>query len=126
MPGYEAVENLGWIEPNEIPNLLSISDVGIVCFLPEPNHLNAMPNKVFEYYLSAIPMIVSDFPEMGRFIDENNCGWKISVSAEELAKIVKQITLDDIHKKRKSICRNPNKYSWESEEKVLCKVYRSL
>ncbi|MBU0727812.1 glycosyltransferase family 4 protein, partial [Patescibacteria group bacterium] len=74
LKGFEKAEHLGWIRPQEIPEEITQSDVGIVCFLPEPNHINAMPTKLFEYMACGIPVIVSNFPLWKEIVEGNNCG----------------------------------------------------
>ena len=84
-----------------------------------------MPNKVFEYLLSGLPMIVSDFPEMGRFVDENNCGWKVRVDSDALLKLAEGISHEDVVEKRKNVLKCKDNYGWHKEEETLLRIYKS-
>jgi glycosyltransferase involved in cell wall biosynthesis len=115
------------VPPNEVLYYTSGADVGIslienACL----SYYYSMPNKVFEYILSGIPVIVSDFPDMGKFIDENHCGWRIQAKTEELVSLIGEIASDDIKEKRNNILKIKQKYSWEKEEKVLYEAYSSM
>jgi glycosyltransferase involved in cell wall biosynthesis len=37
------------------------ADIGLINFYPEKNHLDSLPNKIFEYMACGLPMVVSDF-----------------------------------------------------------------
>ncbi len=114
------------VEPRDIPAYTSSADVGIalienICL----NHYYALPNKIFEYLLSGLPIIVSDFPDMGKFIDKYDCGWKIPVSEKVLTELLMSISKDDIaHKGSKVlICRD--KLGSELETEALLEIYQS-
>jgi glycosyltransferase involved in cell wall biosynthesis len=114
------------IRYDEISKYASSADIGIALIENEClSYYYCLPNKVFEYYMSGLPMIVSDFPEMGRFIDENNCGWKIPVNTSALIDIIHKITLDDLIGKRDAVIKKHKKYCWSNEEKILFEVFRT-
>ena len=52
----EQVDELGFIDRNESLVLKNNSIAGLVTFYPEQNHINAQPNKIFEYMASAVPV----------------------------------------------------------------------
>ena len=39
------------------------------------NHRLALPNKLFEYVAAGVPVVASDFPEMGRVVRDYGIGW---------------------------------------------------
>ena len=63
-----------WVDRNEMLEILNQSMVGIVTYLPFPNHINAQPNKLFEYMSAGIPVIASDFPLWRQIIENEKCG----------------------------------------------------
>ena len=59
---------------NESLVLKNNSIAGLVTFYPEQNHINAQPNKIFEYMASGLPVIGSKFPFWEEIITKNNAG----------------------------------------------------
>ena len=103
---------------------------GFVTFLPEPNHLDAQPNKMFEYMAAAIPVIASNFPLWKEIIEGNNCG--ICVNPLDPSEISNAIELlvdnpDIAETMGKNGYRAVvEKYNWEFERKKLLDLYFSL
>ncbi len=115
------------VRPQEVCRYTSGADVGIypmenVCL----NHFLSLPNKIFEYIMSGLPVIVSDFPEMGRVVDDARCGWKVAVDRDALLSLITAISWDDVLDKRSNAQRYRHTIGWHKEEEVLLQVYRSL
>ncbi len=115
------------VKPDEVLRYTSSADIGVslienTCL----SYYYSLPNKVFEYLLSGVPMIVSDFPEMGKFVDENNCGWKVGVDSGALLKLIERISHEDIFEKKNKVLKCKDNYGWHKEEEVLLKVYKSM
>ena len=73
-PGWAKVDELGFVDHAEVQKVLSRSLMGIVTFLPVSNHIDAQPNKMFEYMSAGIPVVASNFPLWREIIEGNNCG----------------------------------------------------
>lgn len=84
-----------------------------------------LPNKLFEYLNCRIPVIVSDFPEMGALVDAWDCGWKVAVSADAVRDLVTRIDAHDIKDKRRGADQCSRSLSWEHEESRLLRIYRA-
>jgi glycosyltransferase involved in cell wall biosynthesis len=128
--GWEKVEELGFIDRTASLKLKAESIAGIVTFLPYPNHINAQPNKIFEYMASGIPVIGSHFPLWKAIIEENNCG--ICVDPENPLAIADAIRYLQDNKEqalkmgergRKLVLE---KYNWEVEKTKLLNVYQEV
>jgi len=118
---------LNAVNPEEVLRYTSSADIGIslienVCL----SYYYSLPNKVFEYLLSGLPIIVSNFPEMGKFIDENKCGWKVNVDPKALFDLVENMSDAELIEKKEGAMRCKNKFSWYKEEQVLLKIYADL
>lgn len=74
LPGWDKVIELGFCDRKKIQEILGSAKVGLVLFHPVPNHLDAQPNKLFEYMASGLPVIASDFPLWIEIINSTGCG----------------------------------------------------
>ncbi len=86
-----------------------------------------LPNKMFEYIMAEIPVIVSNLYEMKKLVEIN----KIGVVAKENTinglkdAIVEAIKIDK-EKVKVNIKKIKNVYNWEEQEKILLELYKKL
>lgn len=130
MKGWEKVNDLGFVNRKETIKIMERSKVGIVTFLPLPNHVDAQPNKMFEYMSAAIPVVGSHFLPWKDILEKNDCG--ICVNPENPKEISEAINLliEDGNRAEK-MGKNGRKaviekYNWSVEEKKLIDVYLKL
>jgi glycosyltransferase involved in cell wall biosynthesis len=120
----------GFVSREDYNNLLSISKVGLVLFHPYPNHVEAQPNKMFEYMSAGIPVIASDFPLWKDIIEKNNCGLCVNpLNPQEIANAVKYLIdnpLDAQKMGKNGKKAVMEKYNWNNEEKKLIELYKGL
>ncbi len=128
--GWKFVNELGLIDRNVAQKIKSESMAGIVTFLPAANHVNAQPNKIFEYMAAELPVIGSDFPMWKEIILSNQCGFCVNPSSpREIADAIIEIVAD-----RDKVVKMGNngrkaveeKYNWASEEAKLIHTYRRI
>jgi len=115
------------VSPSEVSRYTRGADVGIC--LQENIGLNyflSLPNKLFEYIINGLPVIVSDFPEMRRVVDKAGCGWKVAVDRDALLALVNNIALEDIATKGARALQYRKTIGWQHEEKILLQVYRQF
>lgn len=115
------------VKPHEVGRYTRGADVGLC--LQENIGLNyylSLPNKLFEYIINGVPVIVSDFPEMARVVDEGRCGWKIPVDGQALFELVTELSSSEIEQKRYNAREYARTIGWEYEEKALLSLYREL
>jgi len=130
LKGWEKVNELGFIDRQTSMQLKQQSIAGIVTFLPFPNHINAQPNKIFEYMAAGLPVIGSYFPLWKSLIEKNNCGICVDPSnPNEIADAINKLVNDKALAKKMG--ENGRKlvqtvYHWNAEEKVLIDFYQSL
>jgi glycosyltransferase involved in cell wall biosynthesis len=124
------IENLGFIDRNNVKKVLSESIAGIVTFLPVPNHIHSQPNKMFEYMSAGIAVIASDFPLWKEIIEKNNCGICVDpLKPKEIANAINYLV--DHPNLAKEMGENgrlavEKYYNWSIEEKKLIKLYAEL
>jgi glycosyltransferase involved in cell wall biosynthesis len=128
--GWRQVIELGHINRTEVKEVLSRSMAGLVLFHPEPNHINAKPNKMFEYMSAGIPVIASKFPLWNEIIEGNNCGICVDpLNVNEIADAINWIM--DYPEQAMRMGENgrkavEEKYNWEEESKKLIALYDRL
>lgn len=127
---WNRVKFFGFVPFLEMNKYLLKADVGLLCFLPEPNNVNAMPNKMFEYMITGLPVVASNFPLWKEIIEGNNCGICVNpYDPKEIAKAIEHLMEhpDEVKKMRrngiKAVLQN---YNWENESKKLLEVYEEL
>lgn len=129
-PEWRFVDFLGVVERGEIYDYLSNSLCGVVCFLPAHNHINAQPNKLFEYMAAGIPVIASDFPLWRRIIEGYDCGILVNPeSPEEIAQAICFFLRNE--QRREQMGKNGamavrNCLNWQAESTKLQSVYLDI
>ena len=130
LPGWDRVQYLGVLDRPLVANLLSRARVGLLLLRPEPNFVNAMPIKMFEYMAAGIPVIASDFPLWRQIIGEAGCGLLVDPGdARAIAHAMEYLLTHDAEAEAmgrrgwQAVCE---RYNWNSEERVLLKFYSEL
>jgi glycosyltransferase involved in cell wall biosynthesis len=120
----------GQLAPDDARDLLTEIRVGIVTFLPNAAHLEALPTKMFEYLAAGIPVIASDFPLWRHLLEPYDCAYFVDpTSGEQIARAIAFYADNPDHLERQS--RNAARasrdaFSWTSEERALLSTYRRI
>ena len=115
------------VNVDELPKYTSSADVGIHMILNTClNHYYCLPNKIFEYFIYGLPVIVSDFPEMRLIVGQNKIGWCIIPEIKNLTKIIEGIDNDKISAFKSNVLHTRDNYSWEKEALVYKDIYSKL
>jgi glycosyltransferase involved in cell wall biosynthesis len=116
------------VSPNIVLEYTCSADFGLS--LIEDSCLSyryCLPNKMFEYTMVGIAVIVSNLPEMRRVIEEYGVGVVVKEkSINGLKEAIGEAIEMDRAKLAKDIKRLKIKYNWQEQEKVLLKVYNEL
>jgi glycosyltransferase involved in cell wall biosynthesis len=129
-PGWGRVNELGFVGRAEVREVLGRSVAGVVTFHPLPNHIDAQPNKMFEYMAAGIPVIASNFPLWREIIEGNDCGMCVdpldpSAIAEAIDFLVSNP--DRARKMGENGQRAVTaRYNWSAEEAKLFDFYKNL
>jgi glycosyltransferase involved in cell wall biosynthesis len=103
---------------------------GLVTFLPLPNHIDAQPNKMFEYMSAGIPVIASDFPLWREIIQGDDCGLLLDpLNPAAIAHAIDYLVSHPEEAQRMG--KNgrtavETKYNWTMEEKKLLAFYDNI
>ncbi|GLH30793.1 glycosyltransferase WbpH [Pseudomonas sp. BR1R-5] len=128
--GWKKVNEHGQLDRAEVREVLGNSVAGLVTFYPLPNHVDAQPNKMFEYMSSGIPVIASNFPLWREIIEGSNCG--LCVDPLKPEKIAEAIDFLVTHpEEAAALGRNGQRavnerYNWDLEGRKLMQFYSDL
>lgn len=128
--GWGKVNELGFLDRAGVAEVMARSKAGIVTFHEVPNHVDAQPNKMFEYMSAKIPVIASNFPMWRDIIEGHKCGICVDpMDPRQIANAVKQILDNDDFAKEmsengaRSVVET---FNWQNEEIKLIEMYKGL
>lgn len=125
---WPKVNELGFLDRDQIKILLAHSRAGLVTLQPVKNYIDALPVKMFEYMAAGIPVIASDFPLWREIVLGNQCG--ICINPKDPKDIGEAIQyLIDHPDEAEKLGKNgrlavEKKYNWSSEELKLITLYQ--
>lgn len=128
--GWQKVNFIGKIDRTGVAKVLGEVKAGIVTFHPSPNHIDAQPNKMFEYMSAGIPVIASKFPLWSEVVEGNDCGVLVDPqNPKEIANAISFLIKNPKESERKG--ENGRKaikeiYNWGKEKNKLIEIYKSL
>jgi glycosyltransferase involved in cell wall biosynthesis len=130
LPGFKYIKYYGLLDRKSVKKVFNISKIGIVTFLLAKNHIDAQPNKMFEYMAAGIPVIASNFKLWKSIIEKNNCGLCVDpYNINEISEAIKYlIRNDNISKKMGENGRKliESEFNWEKESNNLLNIYNEL
>ncbi len=126
--GCKNVKYFGIVEAYEVFNYINSADIGIITFLPVPNHLYTLATKPFEYMACGKPMIMSNFDYWKEVFDKS----ALYVDPKNPKDIAK--TIDYLMKNKKLVKKIGelnkklaiNEYNWQKESQKLIDLYKRL
>jgi glycosyltransferase involved in cell wall biosynthesis len=130
-PEWRHVDFHGWLPQEELFALLGRSLAGLLLFQPAPNHVQAQPNKLFEYMAAGLPIIASDFPLWRNLIEkEVGCGIVVDPTEPgEIADAIRWIAshgseAEEMGRRGSEAVRT--EFNWESEQEKLLRLYSEI
>jgi len=116
------------VSPEVVLDYTSSADFGISTI--EDSCLSyryCLPNKMFEYMMVGIPLLVSPLPEMKKVVEEYNVGVVLEEnSVDGVKKSVEEAMTLDVKTLENNLEVAKAIYNWQEQEKVLLKVYNEL
>ncbi len=129
-PGWDRIDFLGWQAHEDAMAMLKEARVGIVLFHPIPNHMEAQPNKLFEYMSVGLPVVTSNFPLWRRVIEETQCGLVADpLNPKAIADAIQwlfehPVEAEEMGKRGQQAIRE--QYNWDAEARKLLKFYERI
>jgi len=120
------------VDREVLPEWVADADVGVVPFQAvDYNHYLATPNRLFDYLAAGVPVVVSDFPELRRIVDETDAG--LTCDPAKPASIAAAINrlLDEPESQREQRHERAragarDRYNWPAQGMKLLETYRSI
>jgi len=110
---------IGKFSQEDLPKLTPSADVGIALIENiSKSYYYALPNKLFEYIMAEVPVVVSNLPQMKEIVDNYNVGFAVDPdNKDELIAALKKLTSDEVlYKKFKQNCKIASEeLNWENE-----------
>ena len=116
------------VSPIDLMNYTSSADYGLLLYENScKNHYYCMPNKLFEYCMAEIPLLVSNLHDLSAFVREHEIG-VISKDAtlDNLQKAMKNLLVLDKQILLENIKQTKKLYNWETQERKLLPIYQNL
>jgi glycosyltransferase involved in cell wall biosynthesis len=106
-----------------ITNLVQNADYGL-CVLENVSLSDyfCLPNKLFEYAFSGLPVLASDFPDIKNLVHQYNLGICCSFNIKDVKDTIMRLQNNPIYK----ISSDLNSLSWEEQAKKLRIAYIEL
>ena len=124
------VKYLGIITRQDVISLLSRAWIGLSLYKPNPNHLEARPAKLYEYFASETAVLASNFPDWETLVLENGAGEVVDpINARDISLKIKEMVHDKsrlVNYGSKGLSMVTDKFTWEKEEEVLLRLYEKL
>lgn len=115
------------VPPEKVLFYTSSADIGL-CLIENTclSYYYSLPNKLFEYLLSGLPVLVNDMPEQRRIVEEYNCGWVVPESQVEQQNLLSSIDREQFAVRRAGAISAGESFDWGAEASRLQALYATL
>lgn len=122
------VEHIEWIDVNQLPSYMHISDICLAPFQKNPQHESGVANKLFQYMFGAKPIVASDCKPQKDLIENAGCGIIFSNQSEYVSALRKLIVNSALRVEMGENGRKElmEKYANPDYEKILIDLYRKF
>jgi glycosyltransferase involved in cell wall biosynthesis len=122
----DRVEFAGSVPPGEVVESLRGATAGLALIQPAClSYELSLPNKIFEYVLAGLPVLVSDLPVMGGFVSDHRVGLlaRPDDPSDVAAKLAELMRPERNREVRAAVREAAAELSWERESALLGATY---
>jgi glycosyltransferase involved in cell wall biosynthesis len=112
-----------------VQDFVARSDVGLIPHYATDAWNTTIPNKLFDYMASELPVIVSDAKPMARIVREERCGMVFTDrDPHDLARCVKGLAEPAVRRQmgQSGQAAIRRRYNWDHDSRVLVKTLETL
>lgn len=116
------------VAPDVVLEYTASADIGIslienTCL----SYYYCMPNKLFEYAMAGIPVLVSNMKEMAALVDKNSMGAVIKeFTPEAINHAIDTLLTQDLTMLRSNAYATASRHAWEVQEATMLQAYAVL
>lgn len=125
----DRVDILGRRSFSEVQAIMAVSDIGLIPHYATDAWNTTMPNKLFDYMLLAMPVVVSDAKPTARIVRAEDCGEVHRARDEiDLARCIASLEDPDVRRRKGDNGRNAvhRVYNWDNDSKVLLRAVEAV
>jgi glycosyltransferase involved in cell wall biosynthesis len=122
----DRVEFAGAVPPGQVIDSLRGATAGLSLIQPAClSYELSLPNKIFEYLLAGLPVLVSDLPVMGSFVEERGVGLlaRPDDPSDVAAKLAELMRPERNRELRDAVAKAAAELRWEPESSLLGATY---
>jgi glycosyltransferase involved in cell wall biosynthesis len=111
------------VKHDQVVNYVNHANIGL-CMLQNISLSDyyCLPNKLFEYVFSGVPVLASNFPDIKNLIDTYKLGWYCNFNLDDVINAIAKIENEAIL----NITNDLYKISWQAQAEELIKAYNYL
>lgn len=116
------------VAPEDLLNYTASADVGLSLIEGSClSYLYSMPNKLFEYAMAGLPVVVSNMPEMAAYVTKHRLGVVATAhSRDALLEAMQRLENSNLDSLKHNALTASQAYSWKIQEQKMLKAYRRL
>lgn len=112
------------VPPNLVLYHTASADIGL-CLIENTclSYYYSLPNKLFEYLLSGLPVLVNDMPEQRSIVERFDCGWIVPPSPTGQKALIESIGKEELEAKKTGARQAARDFDWRQEAMLLRDLY---
>jgi len=126
----DKVKFFGPVPSEQLVEWAASADIGICTIVGKTkSYLYAMPNKLFEYTMAGLPVVASNYPDMGAYVADNQMGVTCDPeSPQDIRRAINELISDpELRRQCAQASRVARtKYNWSVEKDKLLAIYNEL